>query len=189
MKRIEVDEEVVIREWTVADARLMFGLIDANRQHLRRWHQWVDNTRTVDDTRTFLETASSPEYLARTIAGIVEFHGNAVGVLGLGGLDSLNRTGEFGYWLAEDAQGKGIMTRACRALIDIAFGEREMHRIVIRTAGDNVRSRAVAERLGFTMEGFQREALLMQGGFCDAAVYSLLEQEWPVLADDGAVLR
>lgn len=182
MKRVEVDEEVVIREWTVADARLMLGLIDANRQHLRRWHQWVDNTRTVDDTRTFLETASSPEYRARTIAGIVEFHGTAVGVLGLGGLDSANRAAEFGYWLAEEAQGKGIITRGCRALIETAFRERGIHRIVIRTAHDNVRSRAVAERLGFTMEGNQREAFLMQGGFRDVVVYSLLVHEWPVRA-------
>ena len=185
MKRIEVDEEIVIREWTVADARLMFDLIDANRQHLRRWHQWVDNTRTVDDTRTYLERATSPETLVQTMGGVVEYHGIAVGVLGLRGLDSLNREAEFGYWLAEEAQGKGIITRGCSALIETAFRERGIHRIVIRTARDNVRSCTVAERLGFTLEGHQREALLMQGRFCDATVYSLLEHEWAERATDA----
>jgi len=186
MKRIEVDEEIVIREWTVADARVVFDLVDANRRHLRRWEWWwVDNTRTVDDAKTFLENATSAEALARTLGGLVEFHGAAVGVLNLRGLDSPHRMAEFGYWLAEEAQGKGIITRGCRALIDIAFREHGIHRIVIVNASDNVRSRAVAERLGFTMEGCQRERFLWQGRFCDAAVYSLLEQEWPLSARDA----
>ena len=189
MNRIMVDEEVVIREWTVEDAGLLFDLIDANRQHLRRWHQWVGDTRTVDDTRAYLEAHASPESLARTLGGIVEYRGAAVGVLTLFRLDSLNREAEFGYWLAEEAQGKGIITRGCRALIDIAFRERGIHRIVIRTACDNVRSRAVAERLGFTLEGHQREASRMQGRFCDAVVYSLLVHEWPVEADNAAASR
>jgi len=176
--RIEVDEDVTIREWEVADARVLFDLIDTNREHLRRWHNWVDDTRTADDTRAYLERHASPESLARTIGGIVESGGTAVGVLNLFRLDSPNREAEFGYWLAEDAQGKGIITRGCRALIDIAFRERGVHRIVIRTAHYNVRSRAVAERLGFTLEGRQRERLLMRGAFQDAAVYSLLEHEW-----------
>jgi len=179
MSRIEVDEEIVIREWAVADAQVLFDLVDANRQHLRRWEwPWVDKTRTVDDLKISLEKDTSAETRARILGGIVEFHGAAVGVLNLRGLDSPHRAAEFGYWLAREAQGKGIVTRGCRALIDIAFRERGIHRIVIIPASDNVRSRAVAERLGLTMEGYQRERFLWQGKFCDGAVYSLLEQEW-----------
>ncbi len=58
-----------------------------------------------------------------------------------------------------------------------------MHRITIRARTDNVRSRAVAERLGFTFEGVMREALLVQEDHHDAALYSLLRNEWP---RDGA---
>ena len=188
MKRIEVDKEVAIREWTFEDARLLLDLIDANRERLRWWHQWVDITATADDTRAFLEAHSSPEERARTLGGIVEYRGDAVGVLTLHDLDSQNKEAWFGYWLAEEAEGKGIINRGCKALIDIAFRTRGIHRSIIRVAHDNPRSRAVPERLGFTFEGYQREALLVPDTFHDAAVYSLLEHEWAGPTGDAGAL-
>lgn len=49
-------------------------------------------------------------------------------------------------------QGKGIVTAACRTMVRHAFEEHQLHKVVISCAIDNPRSRAVAERLGFTQE-------------------------------------
>ena len=190
MKRIEVDEEVAIREWTVSDARVLFDLVDANRQHLRRWEwPWVDATRTVDDTRRSLEKDTLPEARASMVGGVIEYGGVAVGVMHLRGLSSPHKTAELGYWIADQAQGKGIATKGCRALMEIGFREHGIHRMVIIADSDNVRSRALAERLGFTLEGYQRERFLWQDKFCDGAVYSLLEQEWAEPTRDATGLR
>jgi ribosomal-protein-serine acetyltransferase len=94
------------------------------------------------------------------------------------GLNALDSAGEIGYWLAEDMQGHGIITRSCRALLDYAFNDRGMNRIQIRAATDNTRSWAIAERLGFTYEGIQRQAGFASRGFHDLAVYSMLAHEW-----------
>jgi ribosomal-protein-serine acetyltransferase len=72
------------------------------------------------------------------------------------------------------------VTRACRALIAHAFGELGVHRVTIRVAPDNVRSRAIPERLGFTKEATLREAGRTDGrGYVDLVVYGLLDREWP----------
>jgi ribosomal-protein-serine acetyltransferase len=63
------------------------------------------------------------------------------------------RTSCSRYWLAPDAEGRGVVTRAMRSLLERAFGELGLRRMLLRAAPDNVRSRAVAERLGFRCVG------------------------------------
>jgi ribosomal-protein-serine acetyltransferase len=56
----------------------------------------------------------------------------------------------------------------------------QMHRVELICMVDNARSRAVAERLGFTLEGIKRESEWINGAFRDHALYSLLAHEWHV---------
>ena len=65
--------------------------------------------------------------------------------------------GELGYWNVRGFEGQGLITKACRRLIEYGFIERDLHRIEIQAAADNHRSRAVAERLGFTFEASMRD--------------------------------
>jgi ribosomal-protein-serine acetyltransferase len=113
-----------------------------------------------------------------------------VGVAGFHGVDWTHRNASIGYWLAQDAQGRGTMTEAVRALVDHAFGELELNRVEIRLDVENARSMALAERLGFRREGTLREAMLLAGAFRDDAVYSVLASEWPRRAyDEGDATR
>ena len=79
-----------------------------------------------------------------------------VGSIGFPEVNRDQRSCEIGYWLGRSAQGRGTVTLAVRALIDHAFGAWKLHRVVIQAGVGNARSRAVAERLGFTLEGVLR---------------------------------
>jgi ribosomal-protein-serine acetyltransferase len=70
------------------------------------------------------------------------------------------------------------MTRAVSALIDHAFGPLGMHRVEIRSAVSNDRSRALCERLGLVEEGVLREAEAFTDRYHDLVVYSALAHEW-----------
>ncbi|WP_139697682.1 GNAT family N-acetyltransferase, partial [Aeromonas salmonicida] len=70
------------------------------------------------------------------------------------------------------------ITRACQALIHHAFDELGMEKVEIRAAVDNTASRAVCERLGFTLEGVLRRAEKLPHGIVDHACYGLLRSEW-----------
>jgi ribosomal-protein-serine acetyltransferase len=95
-------------------------------------------------------------------------------MVGFHGVSWEHRSTSIGYWLVESAQGRGTMTHAVRALVDHAFGTWRLHRVEIRAAVDNTRSRAVSERLGFTQEGVAREAERMGDRYVDQVVYVTL---------------
>jgi ribosomal-protein-serine acetyltransferase len=103
--------------------------------------------------------------------------GGYAGGIGLT-FDPFGISGEIGYWIRSVYEGRGLVTRGVQAMIELAFRERSVHRVVIHAGVDNLRSRAVAERLGFTFEGMARGEGRGSGGFYDLAVYALLEDEW-----------
>ena len=57
---------------------------------------------------------------------------------------------EIGWRLAKDHWGHGYATEAAQRALDFAFEELRLDEIVSFTVPDNVRSRAVMERLGMT---------------------------------------
>src|SRR5213079_3389094 len=93
-------------------------------------------------------------------------------------LDCLNHRTELGYWLDGPHQGRGIATRAAARLTDYAFQEQDCHRIMLHCALGNLKSRAVAERLGFVQEGILREAEWLYDHYVDLVVYSMLKRTW-----------
>ncbi|WP_330332786.1 GNAT family N-acetyltransferase [Streptomyces sp. NBC_00536] len=86
---------------------------------------------------------------------------------------------EIGCWLEPSAAGRGLVTKACRILIDHAFRERGMHRVEWHASALNTKSLAVAERLGMTREGVMRESYLYRGVRQNTEIWALLAHEWP----------
>ena len=84
---------------------------------------------------------------------------------------------DIGYWLAREARGRGVMTRAVRLLSAWAFGELLVDRIEIIVDPRNASSRAVAERAGFRFEGVLRSYVVIKDRRRDMAMYSLLRTD------------
>ncbi len=159
------------------DAEDLYATVDANRDHLARWMPWAAG-QTLEGTLAFIR--STRRQLASNDGfqtAIVE-DGRIIGMVGFHGVSWDHRSTSIGYWLAEAAQGRGIMTRSVRALADYAFTVWELDRIEIRAAVDNKRSRSIPERLGFRQEGVLRKAELVGDRYVDHAVYARLASEW-----------
>jgi RimJ/RimL family protein N-acetyltransferase len=101
-------------------------------------------------------------------------------LLGSIGIDAINRVDgrcDLGYWLAREARGHGVMTRAVGLLSEWAFDNLPVDRIEITVEPENGASRAVAERAGYTFEGVLRSHTVIKGVRRDMAMYSLLRAE------------
>lgn len=67
--------------------------------------------------------------------------------------------GSVGYWLLEEARGKGRATRAVRLMAAWALPAMGLGRLQLHTDLENVASQRVAERAGFTREGVLRVSI------------------------------
>ncbi|WP_409291439.1 GNAT family N-acetyltransferase [Peribacillus sp. SCS-37] len=108
----------------------------------------------------------------------IRFNGELIGMIGLHYIDWQNRSTSIGYFLSESAQGKGIITRCVTSLLDYIFTVLGLYRVEIKCAESNLRSRAIPERLGFTLEGTMRGGQFLYDHYEDIAVYSMLAPEW-----------
>ncbi|MEU7977489.1 GNAT family protein [Micromonospora sp. NPDC049081] len=85
---------------------------------------------------------------------------------------------EAGCWLEPAAEGRGLVTRAATRIVDWAIRERGIHRVEWRTSVGNVRSIAVARRLGMRHEGTLRQVARGPAGRVDMEVWAVLADEW-----------
>lgn len=107
-------------------------------------------------------------------------HGEAalVGRCGLGITRPEHFEASIWYLLSPSVWGRGYVTEACRALLDLAFGSLGMHRVWADCDPRNASSCRVAERLGMVREGVLRENYYLKGEWCDTAVYAILAQDY-----------
>jgi RimJ/RimL family protein N-acetyltransferase len=87
---------------------------------------------------------------------------------------------EIGHiWFAGRVQRSPVGTEAISLLLQHAFDDLDHRRVEWKCDAANTRSRAAAERYGFTYEGTFRQDMVVKGRNRDTAWYSLLDREWP----------
>lgn len=84
----------------------------------------------------------------------------------------------LGYSLSETQQGKGYMTEAIQGAVEYMFQELKMHRIMASYMPHNRRSGNVLKKLGFVVEGYARDYLMINGKWEDHIMTSLINPTW-----------
>jgi RimJ/RimL family protein N-acetyltransferase len=179
-----VGDRVIVRSWIEADTNQLWDAIDSSRDHLEPWMPWVDRYRNPDDALEYCRRSHARWLMREDLAvAILEREtGRIVGGSGLHRIDWKYRLFEIGYWVRQDAEGRGYASETTQLLTRLAFDELDANRVELRIDTENVRSLRVAERLGFVLEGTLRRKLPAPGGSpTDMAVLALLSEEYRAL--------
>ncbi len=169
---------VVLRGLKKSDAEELFEVIDRNRAYLRQWLTFLDAVPNPKGLERFLEeavdgyTSGHCQRFALTVDGAIG------GITSLEQINALPRRAKIGYWQCASLQGKGTMTASVREVLRYGFETRGLHLIEIRAAVGNTKSRAIAERLGMSLDGVLRHREWLYDHYEDLCSYTLLEDEW-----------
>jgi len=162
----------------VEHAAELASLMRRERAHLQPYLPALGALASVDAARLHLagavERARHHE--------IFEWHlfDGAVlcGAIRIKNIDRDDRKAQIGYFLASEFVGKGIVTSSLRSVLAFCFDTLRLNRLELRCAAGNARSMAVAQRLGFVLEGVMRQDELLNGVFVDQHVFGLLRADF-----------
>lgn len=164
-------------------AKQLFDIVEVNRNHILPWLDWAlpEVTAKAEDEYNFALFADE-DWQAQKRFEFAIFKQGTTELLGgiclMRRNNKRDRVAEIGYWLKKEATGHGYMLEAVSLLEKFAYGL-GYERLVIRNDVDNIPSKKVAEKAGFTFEGIERHGHYDQQNdkFVDINVFSKLRDE------------
>lgn len=175
---LKVSDNISLRLPDLMFAPELFDIIDQQREHLRKWLAWVDQTQSVLDTEVFIKSSRLFNKGGQRLTTFIFKDEKLIGSIGLVKIDKVHHCAEVGYWLSKEFQGQGIMSQSCRTLVDYAFGHLGLNRIEIKVAAENLKSQAIPLNVGFIKEATLREALFLYDNYYDLILWSMLKTDW-----------
>lgn len=180
-------ERLMLRQAAESDIAALVDFFERNREHLVRWEPsrppdfyteefWrrqVALHRRVGENGTALMLFIFQKGASDRVIGQISITGIIRGPAQMAFL---------GYALDALAEGKGYMQEALKVAIEHAFSVLNLHRLMANFQPANIRSNNVLRRLGFTVEGYARDYLFVDGAWRDHVLTSLTNPTW---RDDG----
>ncbi|WP_054957884.1 GNAT family N-acetyltransferase [Paenibacillus dakarensis] len=151
-------ERLLIRAPLWGDGVAVNEAIIESIEDLRPWLPFANNKPSVHESEAFVRKARLC-FLERTDLVLHLFDretGAFVGSSGLHHIDWKTRRFEIGYWLRSSCTGKGLAAEAVNGISNFAVTQLGANRVEIRIDSRNTRSRKVAVRTGFSLEGTLR---------------------------------
>ena len=166
--RTLTDGVVTLREWREDDVPAVTRI--CRDPEIARFTR-IPSPYAERDAREFLARHDAEE-LGFAIAGR---GGELLGAIGL--RDDGELRGEFGYWVAPEARGQGVASRALRLFAEWALRDAGLARVQLYTHVENPASQRAAERAGFRREGVLRSYMLLRGRRFDAVLFGLVPED------------
>ncbi len=169
-----------MREWgQEGDVELITAA--CNDHAIANFLELLPSPYTEDDARAYIAHCREGWSEGTVTNFAITLDGRAVGSIGVRWLEPDQGVAEVGYWVAAEARGLGVCTRAVTLVARWLVGEHGMERVQLRADEQNVPSRRVAEKAGFTREGVLRSSRYNPrlGRRMNFVMYSLLKDELP----------
>lgn len=171
-----VTERLHLRMPMPGDGKAVYEAIQASITELKPWLPFAHEEQSEQNTEANIRIAHA-KFLLRENMRLHIFHresGEFIGSSGLHRPDWTIRKFVIGYWIDTRHRGQGFMTEAVEEITAFALSELKANRLEIHCDTLNVRSRAIPERLGFSLEGILlRDDLSADGTeLRDTAIYA-----------------
>lgn len=166
----------VIREWQERDAIELSKML-SNKKIVDNLRDGLPYPYTEKDGLEYIKAMLSADKKDVFCFAVTDGE-KAIGNIGVFRQNNIHfRTGELGYYLAEEYWGQGYMTAAVKEVCDYVFSRSDILRIYAEVFSDNIGSCRVLEKAAFTLEGTLKKGAVKNGEIKDMKMYALVRNE------------
>lgn len=151
MFSISVDDELQLALVEASFAKYYYKIVTNQKKYLGKWLTWPPLADSEDFFLTYITKALREYAENQTMVCAIFYHDELVGNVSLHNIDQDSKSAEIGYWISKDFQGKGIVSRVVKKIIEVGRQKYALESFYIEAAMENTASRAVCERLGATL--------------------------------------
>ena len=174
-------ERLLLRLPRPGDGLEVNEAIEESRESLIPYLPWARNRTTLEEREEFIRLQRA-RFIERKDHGLFIYRksdGEFVGGTGLHRPNWDVPAFEIGYWCRKKYEGQGYISEAVRGVTKFAFELLGARRVEIRCDVDNERSRRVAERCNFTLEGeLRNNGVRANGEVRGTLVFSMIPAEY-----------
>ena len=171
--KLDVDHEISLVLMHKKMSKQLFLLINKNIDHLTSWENFFLEVNDLSLFNKYVEHILVDFAYERSLPFVIQYKKEIIGMVGIQNINYVLRKGEMFYWLSKEYCGKGLAKICCEFIISYFFDEFYpfIRKIEILTAERNIKSRGLAERLGFNLEGVISSNIKVKDKLFSLAIY------------------
>jgi ribosomal-protein-serine acetyltransferase len=176
---IKVDDEITLRASNESDLDEFIKCILENIEFLKEYMLWARSENVEQESKESLTDSIEARKNNESTNYYIIYKGVICGGTGIHKREETGMYLEFGYWLAEKQNGKGIITRSIEKLTELVFDNTEALGVDIGCDSNNIKSQAIPKRLGFK-DVFNGSRMIdgLVPHECVGPLYRLTRKEW-----------
>ena len=134
---------------------------------------FVTDDLTLEDEEEFFEDPGEDH------AFVIRDNDKICGYAVLYDYKELNKSISILYYVNSDYRGRGIATIATKRMLQYAFEELDVNKVIFLINTDNYSSLKLVDRMGLRCEGVLLDNDFANGKYHDQKLYSILKREYP----------
>lgn len=169
---MKISDLITLKPLSIKHADELYEAVTSSRQNLTRYLPWaasIIDTQSVNDYIN--ERIYSYKAGAQWLAIYVDKQFS--GVFGIKEINPNTKIAELGYWLADVARGKQVMSEVLSKMLPYLKTNSDVKTIELQCLEDNHASIAVAKRAGAQFKHYHHEALFLAGRYQRLGVYQI----------------
>ncbi|EAR87337.1 GNAT family acetyltransferase (macronuclear) [Tetrahymena thermophila SB210] len=160
------------------DYTVLYNFIQKNRDIFLNTIPWVQSFNTIEDSKKLIDTWQQAYLQGTKSCYYIMQNENVAGFFCFRTIDLTKKEAEVGYMMDKDYQGKGILRKCMKFMIEYALQQYQIQRFILITKSSNLRSQNVGLKLGFQIFKRQEIGAQLNGVSDDQVVFELTKEQY-----------